>query len=198
MFSNLFSITLPNIEKYFSGIHFPKNTTFQQTNGALNSSRVRFYFELIQKFTKTNPPLITHSLTFRGKGQFVHNILSFHLKPHLSQLQGPSPCVLDWYITWTVAAIHFFFYYHVRRKFNYETWINNFFKNKFRNYHLNYTLFSFIYMNNGILISLENAWFTFDHVTYVWTVHAHVFPLSQNWLEGCIGQLLICFNSRKK
>ena len=46
MFSNLFSITLPNIGKYFPGIHFPRNslspeftfqkeTTFQQTNGAL-------------------------------------------------------------------------------------------------------------------------------------------------------------------
>ena len=46
MFSNLFFITLPNIGKYFPGIHFPRNslspeftfqkeTTFQQTNGAL-------------------------------------------------------------------------------------------------------------------------------------------------------------------
>jgi len=49
MFSNLFSITLPNIGKYFPGIHFSwnslspeftfqKETTFQQTNGALASS----------------------------------------------------------------------------------------------------------------------------------------------------------------
>jgi hypothetical protein len=28
MFSNLFYITLPNIEKYFSGIHFPKRNYF--------------------------------------------------------------------------------------------------------------------------------------------------------------------------
>jgi len=28
VFSNLFSITLPNIEKYFPGIHFPKGNYF--------------------------------------------------------------------------------------------------------------------------------------------------------------------------
>jgi hypothetical protein len=28
MFSNLFSITLPNIKKYFPGIHFPKRNYF--------------------------------------------------------------------------------------------------------------------------------------------------------------------------
>jgi len=33
MFSNLFFITLLNIRKYFSGIHFSKKITFQQISG---------------------------------------------------------------------------------------------------------------------------------------------------------------------
>jgi hypothetical protein len=55
VFSNLFSITLPNIEKYFPGIHFTRNslskkkTTFQQTNGA-KEIKVDYYNSYVLEF----------------------------------------------------------------------------------------------------------------------------------------------------
>jgi len=39
VFSSLFFITLPNIGKYFPRIHFPKKTTFLQTNGVKRNGR---------------------------------------------------------------------------------------------------------------------------------------------------------------
>jgi hypothetical protein len=45
VFSNLFSITLPNIGKYFSGIYFLKENYFQQTNGAKGKTLCRLYSE---------------------------------------------------------------------------------------------------------------------------------------------------------
>jgi hypothetical protein len=44
MFSNLFFITLPNIEKYFLGIHFPKKNYFPANKRGLIRRRIKRFF----------------------------------------------------------------------------------------------------------------------------------------------------------
>jgi len=72
VFSNLFFITLPNIGKYFSGIHFPWNSLSKKK--LLSSKQTGPYFSLHYQISENTFPEFTFpGIHFPKKNYFPVN-----------------------------------------------------------------------------------------------------------------------------
>jgi hypothetical protein len=73
MFSNLLSITLPNIGKYFPGIHFPKENYFPANKRALYKI---FYYA--QNNKKTSLPFLSRPIVLHLQMKNRNFIVPIH------------------------------------------------------------------------------------------------------------------------
>jgi hypothetical protein len=73
VFSNLFLITLPNIEKYFPGIHFPRISLFKRKLLSSKQTGSKSRKTIYQCFEKTLDDWVQSK-----KKHGIHNIINFH------------------------------------------------------------------------------------------------------------------------